>query len=341
MKTTKNKNKEVKMKCLLNVKKGKIKICEIEKPTCKDNTMLVKKIYSGLSNGTERNVLTCGNYWSGSFPDYLNYQAVAEVVEIGKEIKNYNVGDIIFAATFAGHMHYHLVTEDDLIIKLPEGFDLQEAALLGVASVAFHAAVRASVTASDNVLVMGAGLIGLFTVQAVLAHGATVSIADLNDMRLDFAKKIGADNVFNTSTQEGKTALEAKGPYTIVFEMTGAQQVLDFVIGTGFNLRPPNVSTSEVLKHMSRVVITAARKDVQYNFNEAEDRELTIIHNTHFNVADLKNVVRLVRKGIIRIKPLITKVVKFSDSVDVFETLVKEPMSLLGTVIDWRDIEDL
>lgn len=320
------------MKGLLDVEKGIVKIVEMDKPACTEDTMLVQNIYSGISNGTERNVMMGGNYGVGSFPDKCNYQPVARVVEKGKNITRYQVGDIVYAATFPGHVQYHLLREDDLMIKLPEGFDLQEAALLGTVGVPFHDVMRARVTPKDKVLVMGAGLIGQFAAQSARACGAEVAVADLNDGRLAYAKNLGADMVFNLSGAEGKKALEAQAPFDVILEFTGSDEVLKYIIGEGFG-------TKNLLGYRSRLVLTAGRQDVAYNFNAAQEKEVTILHVHHFLQEELETVVRLIQKGTIRIKPLITKIVPFTEGPDVFRQLRDDPMSLMGTIIDWKDVE--
>ena len=328
------------MKGLRNIAEGIIQVCDLKMPCCTEDAMLIKNIYSGISNGTERNVLVGGSYWSGSYPDYFSYQSVGQVTEAGKNVTKFKVGDIVYAGTTPGHCQYHLVREDDIVVKIPDGFDLEEAALLGMCGVGFHVAVRGSVTPMDNVLVMGAGLIGLFGMQGALAHGAKVSIADINDDRLKYARKLGADYVYNTATQEGRNAVEARGPYDVVFEMTGADPVMKFIFGTGINDRDGAESSSKVLGFRSRVVLCAGRQNVTYNFNEAEAKELSVLHNTHFTVEDLECIIRLIQKDVIKIKPLITNVVRLEDSVSIFEKLRDDPMSLMGTVIDFRDVND-
>jgi len=321
------------MKGLRNTAKGVVEILDLDMPACTDDSMLVKNKYSGISNGTERNVLIGGSYWSGVYPDYFSYQPVGEVIEVGKNIKNFKVGDMVYAGTTPGHVEYHLVKETDIVVKLPEGFDMEEAALLGMCGVGFHVAVRGEVKPYDKVLVMGAGLIGLFAMQGALAHGAEVSIADIDDTRLDYAKKLGADYIYNTSTKEGRDTVNARGPYDVVFEITGADQVMDFVFGTGINDRAGAESASRILGFKSRVVLCAGRTDVRYNFNEAEAKELSVLHNTHFTVEDLKCVIRLMEKGVIKIRPLIKTVVSFNECIPVFNTLRDNPNSLMGCVI--------
>lgn len=68
-------------------------------------------------------------------------------------------------------------------------------------SVGIHACRRANVCQETNVLVVGAGPIGLVTLLAARAFGAPrIVIADVNDERLSIAKSLGADEVFKVST---------------------------------------------------------------------------------------------------------------------------------------------
>jgi 2-desacetyl-2-hydroxyethyl bacteriochlorophyllide A dehydrogenase len=326
------------MKGLLWTSKGVTEIVDYERPVCSDNTMLVQVLYSGLSNGTERNALTGGTYSLGSWPDIFNYQAVVKVIECGKNIKKYKVGDILFSGEFQGYAQYRLLREGDLIVKLPDGFDLEAAALLGVCGVGYQANVRAQTKPCDNVLIMGAGLVGLFTMQGALAHGARVTIADIDDKRLEYARSLGADLAVNNGTDEGRKTIEENGPYSLVFEVTGVQSVVDYIIGPGWNLRPGGESKAKCITDHTRIVMVAGRQNVSYNFNEAESRQLTIIHNTHFTADDLKQLVRFINKGTIKIRPLITRIVPFKDSVQIFDTLRDNPNELLGTVFDWSDV---
>jgi len=73
-----------------------------------------------------------------------------------------------------------------------------DAALLEPASIGTHAANRAPISNDDTVVVIGAGTIGLFILQAARLRGAAKVIAvDINEFRLDLAKKLGADKLIN------------------------------------------------------------------------------------------------------------------------------------------------
>jgi L-iditol 2-dehydrogenase len=89
----------------------------------------------------------------------------------------------------------------DLCFKLPENVSLEEGAMCEPLSVGVHACRRANIGPETNVLVMGAGPIGLVTLLAARAFGAPrIVIVDVDDHRLSVAKELGADGIIKVST---------------------------------------------------------------------------------------------------------------------------------------------
>ena len=88
----------------------------------------------------------------------------------------------------------------DLCFKLPDNVSLEEGAMCEPLSVGVHACRRANTGPETNVLVMGAGPIGLVTMLAARAFGAPrIVIVDVDDNRLSVAKDLGADGVVKVS----------------------------------------------------------------------------------------------------------------------------------------------
>lgn len=313
------------MKGVIFPEKGKAILQEEPAPTCAPDTVLLKTLYSGLTNGTERNVLLGGNY-GGAFPARCGYQLVSRVVEVGEQITRFQVGDVVFTGTFPGHVEYHTARETDLILKLPSGLDPQEAALLGVASVPMHDLRRASTSAEDNVLVMGAGLIGQFAAQAAKILGARVTVADLDDRRLSLARFFGADQIANTAGESGRGILDQLKPFSVVVETSGAE-VLGRIIGDTWG--------GGLIGHRARVLMIAGRDQVTYSFNAAQGHEVALLHAGHFDQSDLEIVVRHVLKGDLRLRPALQDVVSIDQAPRIYETLRDDPNHLLGTVFVW------
>lgn len=89
----------------------------------------------------------------------------------------------------------------NLCFKLPENVTLEEGAMCEPLSVGVHACRRAKIGPDTNVLIMGAGPIGLITLLTARAFGAPrVIIVDVDDQRLSIAKNLGADEILQVST---------------------------------------------------------------------------------------------------------------------------------------------
>lgn len=94
-----------------------------------------------------------------------------------------------------------MVHPADLCFKLPDNVSLEEGAMCEPLSVGVHACRRANIGPESNVLVMGAGPIGLVTLLAARAFGAPrIVIVDVDNYRLSVAKDLGADEIVKVST---------------------------------------------------------------------------------------------------------------------------------------------
>lgn len=102
----------------------------------------------------------------------------------------------------------HVLVPSHMVIAIPEEIDIQDAALVEPAAVAVHAVKRAAIGPGDRVLVVGAGPIGNFTMQAAQsAGGEYVCITDLDTSRLALAKSLGADGTIDLSSESLKDGL--------------------------------------------------------------------------------------------------------------------------------------
>src|ERR1035441_5380679 len=82
---------------------------------------------------------------------------------------------------------------------LPEGMPFSHAALSEAVSVAVHGVSLTPIALEDTVVVVGAGMIGLLTLQAArLAGAGKVVVMDIDDTRLEMARNLGATETFNS-----------------------------------------------------------------------------------------------------------------------------------------------
>jgi len=98
------------------------------------------------------------------------------------------------------------------VVRVPEGIDPADAAPLTCAGVTTYKAVKESgARSSDLVAVFGAGGLGHLAVQYALVTGAEVVAVDLNDERLQTARRLGAAHVINPREQDPVAAIQALG----------------------------------------------------------------------------------------------------------------------------------
>jgi L-iditol 2-dehydrogenase len=110
--------------------------------------------------------------------------------------------------------------------RLPDELPFEKAAMIEAVSVAIHAVSLTPVTLNDTAIVVGAGMIGLLTLQAArLAGCGRVIITDVDQSRLETARQLGASEVIlarNTNVAEEVKALTAGLWADIAFECVGA-----------------------------------------------------------------------------------------------------------------------
>lgn len=122
-----------------------------------------------------------------------------------------------------GAMTGRVVVPAEKVIPVT-GISQRDLALVEPCAVGFHAVRRAELKSGETVVVLGCGMIGLGVILGALRLGAKVIAVDLSDAKLDVAKKLGAHEVINASTDvKARVAeLTGEGP-DVVVEAVGAE----------------------------------------------------------------------------------------------------------------------
>jgi L-iditol 2-dehydrogenase len=150
---------------------------------------------------------------------------VCEFCRIGR----YNLcANVRFMATppHDGAFVDYVAVPSDFAYKLPDHVSLEEGALMEPLSVGVYAIHRSGLKAGQSVLIIGAGPIGLVTLQAARAAGAgSITVLDLDPGRLAMAKRLGASNTVNSKDappEEQVSALTEGRGADIVFDAAGS-----------------------------------------------------------------------------------------------------------------------
>jgi len=211
-----------------------------------------------------------------------------------------------------------------IVSKIPENMSFTQAALLEPVSIGTHAANRAPISSNDTVVVIGAGTIGLFILQAAQLRGAArVIVADINEFRLVLAQKLGADKVINPLKSDLREAIfkETKNRGAdVTFEAVGyAQTFLD------------GVSITKTGGHL--VAVGNLEKTAEFNLQELVARELTFT-GSYASSGEFRDCIELVASGKINVEPLISDVLPLEDGPGAFERLLKAEENLLKIVLE-------
>ena len=296
-----------------------------EPPPPAGNQVRTRTLYTGVTNGTERNDLVAGNYATpdARLPSPLGYQNVGEVTDVGPDVTGLRVGDAVFSGVWlaSDHVEYVVVPEDELLVRLPDSVDRRHAALLGMASVSVHVCRSIDVRPGENVLIVGQGCVGQITAQIAHSLGAGVDVCDVHPERLQTAEAIGrARAIFDTSGTGWDTHI-VDGAYDTVVDLAGVPGMENRLIAAA---RPHG-----------RVALIAGRDEVRYDFNLGQSRQITLRQISHFDANDLMRACRALEGGTIRVAPLLRDVVPVREAGRIYDILRDDPHRLMGTVFEW------
>ncbi len=111
---------------------------------------------------------------------------------------------------YRGALTHYLCHPESFTYKLPDNMDTMEGALVEPAAVGMHAAMLADVKPGKKIIILGAGCIGLMTLQACKCSGATeIAVVDVLEKRLIMAEQLGATVVINGTKRRHYFTLSA------------------------------------------------------------------------------------------------------------------------------------
>jgi 2-desacetyl-2-hydroxyethyl bacteriochlorophyllide A dehydrogenase len=184
------------------------------------------------------------------------------------------------------------------------GLSFDELALVEPLAIGAHGIRRAAVTPQDTVLVVGAGPIGLGTMEFARIAGATVIALDINDSRLAFCReKLGVAHTVNALTENVQEKL---------MELTGGDMPTVIVDATG-NLKAINTAF-QYLAHGGRYVLIGLQKgEISFSHPEFHKRESTLMSSRNATREDFEHVTSCMKAGMIDPTTYITHRVIFGD----------------------------
>lgn len=216
-----------------------------------------------------------------------------------------------------------VVVPQRILYRLPEGISFAEAALLEAASVALHAVRVSGAGGGHTALVIGAGMIGLLTLQAARAAGcARVLIADVDTTRLKLAKQMGADE-----------ALHASGASLV-------DEVMKMTDGRGVDLSFEAVGRNETVagaidctrKGGTVTLIGNIQPAVTLALQKVVTRQLRL-QGSCASAGEYPHAIELIAGGHIKVAPLITAIAPLEEGPRWFERLHAHEPNLMKVIL--------
>jgi propanol-preferring alcohol dehydrogenase len=213
--------------------------------------------------------------------------------------------------TDGGYAEYVLVPSYKYLVKIGDDMDTDTSAPLSCAGLTAYGAVKnANLKPDDNVVIVGTGGLGLMAIQLAKAvTGAKIIAMDLDDKKLDVAKKNGADNTINSKKED---------PVKAIMELTdklGADAVIDFV-----NASKTVETDMQFLRRRARLVLVGLfGGELKLALVTMPTRAYKIIGSYTGTLSDMIELVSLARRGVI--KPVVSNRFKLDQATDALTML--------------------
>jgi L-iditol 2-dehydrogenase len=212
----------------------------------------------------------------------------------------------------------------DHVVRLPDGTDPDDGAMIEPLSVAVHSVRRLGKITGRFVLVIGGGTIGNLTAQVALNMGAAaVALVEINDFRRGIAEKLGLVALKPAEGGEReriRAALKGNSP-DIVFECVGGE-------------RPLNLAIEVVRRGGSVVVVGVYEEPPRAAMISVQDKEILLAGALMYTWDDYHSAVDLVAGGGVRLGPLRTHHFPFGRWSDAYRALTEGSGKTMKVMID-------
>jgi L-iditol 2-dehydrogenase len=207
---------------------------------------------------------------------------------------------------------------------LPDNMPFSHAALIEAVSVAVHAVSLTPIALEDTVVVVGAGMIGLLTMQAARQAGAgRVFVLDVDDTRLDLARSLGATQTFNSSNSD---------VFSQILELTagrGADVAFECVGATA----PVKLAIDSVRKGATVTLVGNIAPTIDLGLQSVVTRQIRL-QGSCASSGEYPACISLISRGAIQVEPLLSAVAPLEDGASWFQRLHAREPGLLKVVLE-------
>jgi threonine dehydrogenase-like Zn-dependent dehydrogenase len=311
---------------------------EIDEKNIGPHGILIKTHYSIVSAGTDVAGLKVQQVTS----DAGFCAAVGEVVAIGSEVEIFKVGDLLYH--YSNHAEYTRQTDNDLLLKVPEGLDERIATFARPAAISMTALRVGEIELGDFVGVTGLGAVGNFAAQLAGLQGAKVIAIDVIKKRLDVAKECGVPYCIDASKPDYKDQVmeitEGAGVSTLI-ESAGSSKVIHdnlSLIGDRGEIILLGSPREEYQCNLTEVLNFCHLCPKLINFKGAHEWRYPLKPNgveKHSFLRNKKIIFGLMQEGKLIVKPLMTHVLPPEDGQKAYEGLANHKDQFVSVLFDF------
>lgn len=336
------------MKTLVCIKPGEFKYIEGEQPQLEAGHVILKIRRIGIC-GTDLHAFE-GTQPYFEYPRILGHELAGEIIAIN-DAPGFEIGEIVtFIPYFScgrciacregkpnacvnikvcgvhqhgGMVEYYSVPSSALVHG--EGLSLDALALVEPLAIGAHAVRRAGVTKGEFVLVVGAGPIGLGTMEFVRAAGGKVIALDTNNDRLKFCKEtLKVEHIINAKDDDVVEKLKAitNGDMpTVVMDATGSLGAIN--------------NAFRYMSHGARYVLIGLQKgEISFSHPEFHKREATLMSSRNATRADFEYVISSIKEKKIDPTVFITHRVNFDQVKDEFHKWLNPDYRVIKAMVE-------
>lgn len=321
---------------------GRVEVVDVDIPDPAADEVAVRTVYSGVSQGTERWLLT-GRYNHASdqpdtnYPCFPGYQAAGIVESVGRSVTDLRPGDhVMLQGTrfadptldnpgpgLAAHVG-RLVAARDAVTPVSADVDLAAASLYRMAAVGRHGVRLAGVRPTDVVCVIGLGMIGQMAAQAARRAGAHVIGGDLIAARVTAAAQHSLDtavNVADSSLDEAVRAVAQHGA-DVVIDTTGVSAMFDRCL--------------ELVRPEGKICLQGYYPDpISIDFHSAHLKRVAVYFPCAWDADRDGELSADLASGAVSITPLITHRIPYNEAAAAYEAVLNRPHESIGMTFSW------
>ncbi|AEC16518.1 MULTISPECIES: zinc-binding alcohol dehydrogenase family protein [Gallibacterium] len=334
------------MKALVCNKPFEFSYKQLSTPTIEEDQVLLKVAAVGIC-GTDIHAFG-GNQPFFSYPRILGHEASGIIADIGSKVSQWKVGQRVALIPYVscgecdacrngrtnccekisvigvhedGAFSEYLAAPARNILAIDDQVDDITAALIEPFAISAHAVRRAEIKAGDDVLIVGAGPIGLGAAAIAAADGANVAIADTSAERREHIKTQLKLPAFNPIDEKVENFFNGKLPL-IVIDATGNQKAMN--------------NDVNLIRHGGRIVFVGLFKgDFSIHDPDFHKKETTLLGSRNATPEDFEKVQSLMAQGKLSAAMMLTHTFKFDQLAEVFEEQVVNNKDLIKSVVTY------